>query len=165
MSFFSQKSKVKSPETLDRLGATASFLCAIHCALMPLILTLAPLMALSILASEAIEWILFGISAILGTTSICWGYRMHRSRKAVAVLACGLALLSAGRLLHQHHTYEVEARTPVMASEEDHSHSGATPDLYTIVLVTGGLAVMASHVINHKLCRSCKKCSEDACQS
>ena len=164
MAFLFRKPTLKSPAPLDKAGATASLLCAIHCALMPLIFTLAPLMALSILASETFEWILFGISAILGTTSICWGYSMHRSRKAVAVLACGLALLSAGRLLHQHHVHTTEVRAHMLVTKTDHSHSEGGPDLYTIFLVSGGLAVVASHVINHKLCQSCKKCSDDTCQ-
>jgi hypothetical protein len=165
MAFLFRKPTLRSPEALDKAGATASLLCAIHCALMPLIFTLTPLMALSIIASETFEWILFGISAILGTISICLGYRMHRSRKAVAVLACGLALLSAGRLLHQHHTHAVDAHTPTLVSKSEHSHPEGGPDLYTIILVAGGLAVMASHVINHKLCQSCKKCSDLTCQS
>jgi hypothetical protein len=164
MLFSLRKLKTKPPGALDKLGASASFLCAIHCALMPIIVTLAPLMALSILASETFEWILFGISAILGTISICWGYRMHRSRKAAAMLACGLALLAAGRMLHQHHTHAVEAQALVMASHGEHSHSSGGADLYTIILVTGGLAVMASHLINHRLCQSCKKCLDDTCK-
>ena len=149
-------------ETLDKLGATASFLCAIHCAIMPMLIALMPLMALSILASEAAEWVLFGLSAILATGSICWGYKKHKSRVTLAVLACGLALLSAGRILHQHHSnlapQAALAKTisNVKTHEEPH-----TFDLYTAFLVSGGLIVAASHVVNYQLCKRCRKCASD----
>src|SRR5690349_16997900 len=78
-------------DSLDTAGATASFLCAIHCALMPLVITLLPLIGLAFLADHRVEWALFGLSAIVGVSSLCFGYREHRSRRALAILAVGLA--------------------------------------------------------------------------
>ncbi len=151
----------KASGTLDRVGAAASFLCAIHCAVMPMVITLMPLMALSILASEAVEWILFGISAILATGSICWGYKKHRSRTILAILACALALLSAGRILHQYHSHlappAAQAKTITAPQAQEESHG---LDLYTIFLVSGGMIVAASHVANYRLCKRCKKCAD-----
>jgi hypothetical protein len=149
--------KKLSTDKLDKAGAVASFLCAIHCAIMPLLLTLLPLMALSVFASETFEWILFGASALLGVTSTCFGYKLHKSRKAIAVLSCGLALLATGRLLHQHNHHDHAPLLTAEASDQGHDHSH--PDTYTIFLVSGGLIVALSHVINHRLCKSCKKCS------
>ena len=127
-----------SPDTagaaLDRVGATASFLCAIHCALMPLVVTLLPLAGLAFLADERVEWALITLSAVLGVSSICLGYRRHRSRWALIVLSVGLALLVLGRIIHE---------------------SSAEGILGVALLVAGGLVIAASHVINRRLCNSC----------
>ena len=51
---------------LDKAGATASLACAVHCALMPLVVTLLPLVGLGFLADERTEWALLGLSAPAG---------------------------------------------------------------------------------------------------
>ena len=131
-----RSSRESAPGYLDAAGATASFLCAIHCALMPLVVGLLPLVGLSFLANEATEWALIGSSAVLGTTSLCWGYREHRSRRAMALLAAGLALLALGRFAHQRGF-----------------------DQYGVgMLVVGGLTIAAAHLVNRRLCQSCRVC-------
>ena len=128
-------------DRLDRAGMTASFLCAIHCALMPLVVTLLPLLGLTFLASEPIEWALLASSATLGTLSLCMGFREHRSRRVFAILGVALALLVVGRIGHSH---------------------GA--QLWNVLLlVAGGLTMMGAHIFNHTLCRSCRRCSEHEC--
>ena len=52
----------------DRVGAVASFLCAIHCALLPFVLALLPFMGLEFLADHRLEraFVLFdGLLAVL----------------------------------------------------------------------------------------------------
>ena len=71
---------LSSGETLDRAGAAASFLCALHCAVMPFVITALPLLGLGFLASEPVEWALLGCSGILGALSLCVGFREHRRR-------------------------------------------------------------------------------------
>lgn len=122
---------------LDTAGATASFLCAVHCALMPFIFTLLPLIGLSFLASEPIEWGLLALSALLGVSSLCFGYRKHRRGSALAFLAVGLALLAGG--------HSIEAR--------------GAETWGTCLVVMGGLTIALSHCINRRLCHSCRSCS------
>ena len=124
---------------LDRAGATASFLCAIHCAVMPLIITMLPLLGLSFLASEPVEWGLLAASATLGSWSLCLGFRQHRSRRVFLVLGAALAFLLAGRLF------------------EEHQFGIWGP----IAMVLGGLSMMSAHLLNHRLCHACKVCSSD----
>jgi hypothetical protein len=52
---------------------------------MPLLVTLLPLIGLGFLASEPVEWALVAMSAVLGTSAICLGYREHRRRRALAI--------------------------------------------------------------------------------
>ncbi len=128
-------------DKLDRAGATASFLCAIHCALMPFVVTMLPLLGLSFLASEPVEWALLLSSATLGSLSLCAGFKEHGSRRVFALLGIALALLVAGRIFHEHH---LGVWGPVF-------------------MVMGGFTMMGAHLFNQMLCRSCRKCSDHSC--
>lgn len=160
----------KAVDQLDKAGAMASFLCAIHCAIMPLVVTLLPLLGLSFLASEPVEWALLLLSAGFGTASLCLGFKEHRSRKVFAVLGMGIALLVAGRIFHH---------LPIGAAEIAHSHDGhghvhgievdntgmATFGPSVILMVLGGLTMMGAHIFNQMLCRNCRKCSDHECHN
>lgn len=125
------------PERLDRAGATASLVCAVHCALMPLVITLLPLVGLAFLADQRLEWALFVVSAAIGVTSLRLGFREHRSWRALAVLTIGLAALATGRIA------EVRALG-----------WWAVP-----LVVAGGLTVAVAHGVNRRLCQSCGSCA------
>ena len=134
----SNKPAAIPPGYLDTAGTAAALACAVHCALMPLALTLLPLAGLGFLADEAVEWALVGLSAVLGVTSLCLGYRAHRSRRALALLGAGLALLAAGRI-----------------AEEGEGEPWGAP-----LVVAAGLTVAAAHVVNRRLCRACPRCPD-----
>ncbi len=132
-------------EKLDKAGATAAFVCAVHCAVMPFIITVLPLLGLGFLSSEPVEWGLLACSAVLGTLSLCVGFREHKSRRVFGVLGLALALLVAGRMLHEHHIGE---------------HLGGWGPVF---MVLGGLTMMGAHLLNRLLCRSCRACSSHGC--
>jgi hypothetical protein len=119
---------------LDTMGATASTLCAVHCALMPMVVTSLPFIGLSILADEATENFGLFLSASLGVSSLSLGYRKHRSRQALATLVLGLVFLALGRVV------EGRAYEPI-----------GIP-----LIVAGGLTIVGSHVMNRYLCRNCQ---------
>ena len=125
---------------LDKTGMTASLLCAVHCAVMPMIITLLPLLGLGFLANDWLEWGFVGISAALGVASLCMGFRTHRSRRALWILGAGLALLVLGRI-----------------AEKNHMGVMGVP-----VVVAGGCTVAASHFLNRKMCASCHRCHPDS---
>jgi MerC mercury resistance protein len=102
----------------------ASLACAVHCALMPLVLSALPL----VLHDERLEWGLVGLSAGLGVGSLTRGYRKHRRALALGVLGLGLALLVSGRFAEE---------------------VGANAGLGLVVL--GGLLVALAHFLNHRL--------------
>jgi hypothetical protein len=130
-----QKSSPKYAD-LDQVGMTASLLCAIHCAAMPMVITLLSLLGLGFLANEATEWGLIGISLLLGVGSLCLGFRRHRRRRALMILATGFALLASGRI----------------AEVREREHLGVA------LIVMGGITVAGSHLVNRRLCRSCRVC-------
>ena len=68
---------------LDRLGATGSLLCALHCALLPVLIALLPSMGFAGLMGDGIEegFVLF--ASLLGLFTIVQGYRRHRAVRAL----------------------------------------------------------------------------------
>jgi hypothetical protein len=124
---------------IDKFGMTSSLACAVHCMAMPLIVTFLPYIGLSFIASETFEWILLLVSASLGISSICMGYKTHRDKRVSILLSVGLGLLILGRYAH----------------ENDWGYQGV------IILVAGGLSMALSHWLNNKLCISCKVCNHD----
>lgn len=115
---------------LDRFGATGSLVCAVHCALLPALLAVAPALGLSFWLSEGVEATIVIFVTVLGLFSLIWGYLRHRALQALVLLLPGLALLWAG-LLH-----------PGL-------HHSAVP--HAVVMTFGGVLVGLAHVINLRL--------------
>ena len=80
----------------DRFGATASFLCALHCAALPLVLAALPALGLGFLASHLFERVFIAFATTLAVASLAFGYRRHRRWSAFGFLVPGIALLVAG---------------------------------------------------------------------
>lgn len=121
---------------LDKVGAAASLICAAHCALMPFVITLLPLLGLSFLANEGAEWTLLGLSALLGLSSLCLGFRQHRRGGVLIVLGAGLGLLVSGRV--------VEGR--------------GAERIGVPLVIAGGCVIASSHFLNRRLCLACRRC-------
>jgi predicted membrane channel-forming protein YqfA (hemolysin III family) len=132
---------------LDKAGMVASVTCAVHCMIMPLIITLLPIFGLSLFATEEFEWILLMISAMLGVTSLCFGFRKHKSFKAFSFLGIGLTMIVIGRLMHEH----------INHLKVFHF------DLYLLFLVIGAIMVALSHWLNNRLCNTCQPCHHSGC--
>ena len=124
----------------DRVGATASILCAIHCALLPFVLTLLPLLGLGFLAGHRFErgFVMFAVS--LALVALINGYRRHRRRLPLSLAGPGAALLlfgvtfADGWPIAVHSTLVATGGTMVAAAHfmnlwfdrrRDHSHAPA----------------------------------------
>lgn len=109
---------------------------------MPFVLTVLPLIGMGILANEWVEWVLLTISVTLATSSLCMGYREHRSRRPLTVLSVGVTMLLVGRFT-EHYGLKWGA----------------------IFAVSGGLSLAGAHWLNRMLCRSCHACSHGSCET
>src|SRR3546814_17774919 len=83
---------------LDRFGATGSLICAVHCALLPLVLAAIPSLGLSEWLGDGFELAFVVFATSVGVFSLVYGYLRHRRIRALGVLLAGLALLWAGLL-------------------------------------------------------------------
>jgi hypothetical protein len=84
--------------SLDTVGATASFACAVHCAIVALFLGATP--AVSYLAASWVEWAFLVTSAIIGLWSLMPGFRIHGLRAPLMLFAFGMTLLVTLRAMH-----------------------------------------------------------------
>ena len=114
----------------DRLGATGALLCAIHCALLPILIALLPSLGLSAAVAPSFEvgFVLF--ATLFGLAVLAWSYRRHRTLHALALLVPGLAVLWFGVLYPPLH----ESLVP-----------------HAVAMTFGGTLVALAHLANLRL--------------
>ena len=126
---------------MSKFGFWSSFICAIHCTLLPLALILIPTSGVYLFINETFELVFLLVSLVINIANLCFGYKMHKSNKALAILASGLFIFLVGRLLHKH----------------NHDHI-IQYDLFNLFMIVGGFMMATSSLINSKLCHKCQKC-------
>lgn len=125
---------------LDRLGITATSLCALHCILLPVLLPALPLLGLSFLADHEWEHFFLIVTGILGTIALFTGFKKYHKRLyPFYLLFVGLTL------------YWIK-----------HDFSEAMEPYF---IISGASLIVAAHLINLKLCNSCKQCAQEECCS
>lgn len=121
-----QANKSRAWQVADRIGATASFLCAIHCALLPFVLALLPFVGLEFLADHRFErgFVLFACA--LALVALIRGFRRHQRPLPLLLAVPGLALLLLGV------TYA----------------EGYSVMLHSVLVTCGGLLLASAHFVN-----------------
>ena len=113
----------------DRFGATASFLCAVHCAALPLVIAVLPAIGLGFLANHKFERGFVAFASVLALSTLFLGFRRHRQFRAFWFLVPGILLLAAGMIV-------------------DFDQSAT---LHAVLVALGGTLVAVSHVTNLRL--------------
>jgi len=99
----------KKGELTDRVGAIASSLCALHCAICALAPFILTGLGLGVLLSHEAEWGLTLGAITFGIGAMYLGWRKHRSAVVMGILAVGIVGLLTARVLemnsdhHGHH--------------------------------------------------------------
>lgn len=124
-----QSQKSRWWHVADRVGALASFLCAIHCALLPFVLALLPLVGLEFLADHRFERIFVLCACVLAALVLVRGYRRHRSLLPLRMAVPGLALLLMGIAF-------IDIGAPI---------------LHSVLVTCGGLLLAAAHFVNLRM--------------
>lgn len=126
----------------DYTGATISWVCAIHCLLMPFVIMLLPLVGLSFLADEKTEWIIIGISVIVGLISLLPSYfSLHKQLRVLMIFIAGIGLITFSQLTFEESIWK-----------------------YPFVIL-GAVFITLAHLINRRLCYSCHVCKTQATES
>ena len=123
---------------LDKIGITAASLCALHCMLLPVVFPALPLLGLSFLADHAWEHVFLLVTAVMGAFAILSGFKRYHKR------LYPLYLLLVGVVIYW--------------VKHDFSES-----LQPYFIFVGASLIVAAHLINIKLCNSCKQCQQEVC--
>jgi hypothetical protein len=90
----------------DGMGIITSVACAIHCALLPLLVTSLPLFGVNIIHNPVFEWSMIGLAFVVGSYSLIHGYRKHhRSFIPLLLFSIGFVFLLAKQFFHAHETW------------------------------------------------------------
>lgn len=110
----------------DALGIATSVLCAIHCALLPLLLSSLPLLGINIINNQGFEFFMIFLAFVIGIYSLWHGYKKHHQKILPVILfSLGIILLFTKQFFHQH---------------------------FLILLIPAVILIVSAHVINYRSC-------------
>lgn len=95
----------------DALGIATSIACAIHCAVLPLVLSSLPLFGINIINNNVFEVGMIILAFLIGVFSLRSGFRHHHRFIPIIMFSVGILLL----LLKQYyHTYLLSFLIPAV---------------------------------------------------
>jgi hypothetical protein len=93
---------MRSKINWDMLGISASVACAIHCALLPLVLTSLPVFGIEIIDNTGFEIMMIIIAAAIGFYSLYHGYKKHHHQLTpLLIFILGILFLCAKQVWHE----------------------------------------------------------------
>ena len=121
----------------DALGIATSVVCAIHCALLPLILTSLPLFGINIINNLSFELFMITFAFSIGSYSLYHGWKKHHHRwLPLIIFGCGMFLLFGKQVWH---AYEL------------------------FFLVPAVIFIVSAHYLNFRFCRAHNHAHQDDC--
>jgi hypothetical protein len=129
---YSKMKQRKVVLNVDIVGFVASTVCAVHCAVIPILLSVTSYAGLAVWDNVWIDIGMFFLSFILASYSLLRGhFKQHKKCKAIAFMIFGFSLIAASFYLD-------------MATDK------------VILSSAGALIVAVSHLINYNMCKKCK---------
>ena len=90
----------------DAMGITTSVICAIHCAVLPLLVASLPVFGFDIIKNSIFEYGMIGLAFLVGIFALQHGYRKHHHKPVPLVLfTVGILFLCAKQIWHSYHTW------------------------------------------------------------
>lgn len=121
----------------DALGVATSVACAIHCAVLPLMLSSLPIFGTNIIDNEVFEYMMITIAFLIGANALWHGYKRHHHRIGPYVIfGIGILLLLAKQAWHEWQMW---------------------------FLVPAVIAIVYAHFRNYQLCRKANHCHTSDC--
>lgn len=123
--------KVNSKINWDALGIFTSIACAIHCAILPVVLSSLPLFGINIIDNTLFEVVMILLAFIVGIYSLMHGFRHHAIYLPFYLFSGGMIFLILKQIWHHNQIW---------------------------FLVPAVSLILAAHFLNHKLSRRTKSC-------
>lgn len=122
----------------DALGIAASIACAIHCAVLPLIMSSLPILGINIINNFWFEIFMIVLAMGIGLHSLTHGFKKHHHRVLpIIVFVIGISLLLVKQILHQYQLW---------------------------FLIPAVILIVSAHFINYRQCRIADHCHTDDCK-
>lgn len=118
---------LKSKINWDAIGITTSIACAIHCALLPLILTSLPLFGINIINNVSFEFGMIVLALGIGSYTLYHGYKKHHHRWLPLILFFAGFIFLIGKQLFS--IYEIWLLIPAV------------------------ILIVSAHILNYRFCR------------
>jgi MerC mercury resistance protein len=121
----------------DALGVTASVACAIHCAVLPLLLTSLPVFGFDIIQNVLFEYGMILLAFLVGVYALSHGFRKHHHRfLPLTMFSVGILFLLAKQIWHTMHLW---------------------------LLVPAVIAIISAHYLNYRFCRTHNQAHAEDC--
>ncbi len=112
------------------MGIATSVLCAIHCALLPVIMSSLPIFGINIVHNVFFEWGMIVLAFMVGSYSLYHGFiRHHRSFQPILIFSLGFVFLVLKQFYHE---FEFS------------------------FLATAVILIISAHYYNYRLCHASK---------
>ena len=118
---------------LDRFSIGLSALCLLHCLTIPLLISMAPVVATFAFADESFHIALVALVVPTSAVALGLGCRKHQGWGVVTIGLIGLALLGTAAFSEGLRLGEIGE---------------------TVLTVIGALVVASAHVLNYRACRA-----------
>ncbi len=121
----------------DAFGITVSIACAIHCAILPLVLTTLPLFGINIIDNLFFEYGMIALAFIVGAYSLYHGFKKHHHRwLPLVIFSIGILFLILKQILHEWHI---------------------------VLLIPAIILIIFAHFLNFKFCRHHNHAHKEDC--
>ncbi|MEY2811807.1 MAG: hypothetical protein RI991_802 [Bacteroidota bacterium] len=122
----------------DALGIAASIACAIHCAVLPLLMSSLPILGINIINNFWFEIFMILLAMGIGLHSLTHGFKKHHHRLLpIIVFIIGISLLLVKQVFHQYQIW---------------------------FLVPAVILIVSAHFINYRQCRIADHCHTEDCK-
>lgn len=114
----------------DAMGIATSIACAIHCALLPILMSSLPVFGINIIHNDFFEWGMIGLAFSVGVYSLYHGFiRHHRSLVPVLIFSVGFVFLVLKQFYRPHESF---------------------------LLIIAVILIISAHYYNYRLCHKSK---------
>lgn len=119
-------------KTLDRVAVSLSVVCAIHCAVLPLIVAVVPSLLSSMADDATFHWLMLWFVLPTSAVATFMGCRRHGYLPVALLIALGAGMVA-------------------VAATVGHEAFGHT--LERVVTILGGFILSVGHLLNQRLCK------------
>jgi hypothetical protein len=121
----------------DAIGIATSLACAIHCAILPLILTTLPIFGINLIENLVFEYFMILLAFAIGFYSLLHGFRKHHhSAIPLGLFIAGILLLFTKQVFHKYEAW---------------------------ILPFAVTLIVAAHLVNFRSCRIHNHAHADDC--